>query len=275
MTSQQDLAQLFRSLHTPGSPLLLANAWDLGSARLVADCGARAVATTSAGVAWGLGTADGNKLDVDETVALVSRIAAAVDVPVSADIESGFGADASGVARTVARIIAAGAVGVNIEDSHTEPVSPLRPTAEQAERIAATRAAADAAGVPLFVNARIDTYFRGVGDPAECLDETLTRARAYVDAGADGVFVPYVTDLAVVAKLAEGVGVPLNILAGPGAPSVAELAKAGAARISLGSSMASAAYGVVRRATRELFTAGTYGALADGVGYAELNTLMQ
>ncbi|SEM14141.1 isocitrate lyase/PEP mutase family protein [Streptacidiphilus jiangxiensis] len=275
MTSQQDLAQLFRSLHTPGSPLLLANAWDLASARLVADAGARALATTSAGVAWGLGTADGNQVDVDQVVALVTRIAAAVDVPVSADIESGFGADPAGVAGTVTRIVAAGAVGVNIEDAHSEPVSPLRPTAEQAARIAAARAAADASGVPLFVNARVDTYLLGVGDPATRLRETLTRARAYVDAGADGVFVPGVTELAVVAELAEAIDAPLNVLAGPGAPSAAELAKAGAARISLGSSMASAAYGVVQRATRELLTSGTYEAIADGVGYGELNALMQ
>ncbi|WP_370109623.1 isocitrate lyase/phosphoenolpyruvate mutase family protein [Streptacidiphilus sp. MAP12-33] len=275
MTSQQDHAQLFRSLHTPGSPLLLANAWDLGSARIIADAGARAVATTSAGVAWGQGTADGNNLSADDMVALVARIAAVVDMPLSADLESGYGKDPAGVAETVTRIVAAGAVGVNIEDTHSETVSPLRPTDEQAERIAAARVAADAAGVALFVNARVDTYFHGVGGEADLLGETLARARAYVDAGADGVFVPWVTDLAVVAALAEGIDVPLNILAGPGAPSVAEFAKAGAARISLGSSMASAAYGVAHRASRELFTSGTYAALAGGVGYAELNALMR
>jgi 2-methylisocitrate lyase-like PEP mutase family enzyme len=271
MTSQQDLAELFRALHTSGSPLLLANAWDPSSARLVADAGAAAVATTSAGVAWGLGAADGKRVEVEQVVALTARIAAAVEVPVSADIESGFGADASSVGETVARIIAIGAVGINIKDAHTEPVSPLRPAAEQAERIAAARSAADQSGVPLYINARIDTYLLGVGG----LGETLTRARAYLDAGADGVFVPGVTDLATVAALAVGVDAPLNVLAGPGAPAVAELAKAGAARISLGSSVAEAAYAVVRRAADELFTAGTYDALADGVDYGELNGLMR
>jgi 2-methylisocitrate lyase-like PEP mutase family enzyme len=276
MTSQEDRARLFRSFHSAETPLLLANAWDPASARLVEQAGARAVATTSAGVAWGLGAADGNRVDVEQVIALTARIVAAVHVPVSVDLESGFGADAAAVGETVRRVIAAGAVGVNIEDAHTEPVSPLRPAGEQAARIAAVCGAGEAAGVPLFVNARIDTYLLGVGDEAGRLRETLDRARVYLDAGADGIFVPGVTDPVVVAALAEGIdGAPLNILTGPGAPAVAELAKAGAARISLGSAVAQAAYAVVRRATRELETDGTYSALADALTYAEFNGLMR
>ena len=275
MTTQDDRARLFRSLHDPLSPLALANAWDAASARLVEAAGATAIATTSAGVAWGLGAADGNRLDRDQAVALIARVVAAVDIPVSADIESGFGDTAAEVGRTVGLVIAAGAVGINIEDAHTEPVSPLRPTGEQAERIAAARTAADAAGVALFINARVDTYLRQVGDAAGRLPETLDRARAYLDAGADGVFVPGVTDPATVAALAAGIDAPVNILVGPGAPNVAELSKLGVARVSLGSWLAEAAYAVVRRAAEELVNDGTYTALGQSLGYQELNTLMQ
>jgi 2-methylisocitrate lyase-like PEP mutase family enzyme len=275
MTTQDDRARLFRSLHDPLSPLALANVWDAASARLVEAAGAAALATTSAGVAWGLGAADGNRLDRDQAVALVARVVTAVDIPVSADIESGFGDTAADVGRTVCLVVAAGAVGVNIEDAHTEPVSPLRPTGEQAERIAAARAAADAAGVALYINARVDTYLRGVGDADGRLPETLARARAYLDAGADGVFVPGVTDPATVAALTAGIDAPVNILAGPGAPSVAELSKLGVARVSLGSALAQAAYAVVRRAAEELVNDGTYTTVEQALDYQELNTLMR
>jgi 2-methylisocitrate lyase-like PEP mutase family enzyme len=272
--AQRDRAARFRDLHAGGEALVLANAWDVASARIAAAAGAPAVATTSAGVAWSLGAPDGDELDRDRAVDLVARIAAAVDVPVSADIESGFAETAEGVGETVQAVLAAGAVGINLEDAHHGGPAPLRPVEDQAARIAAARAAADAAGVPLYVNARVDTYLRAVGDPAGRLAETLARATAYVEAGADGVFVPGVIDVATVAALAEGLDVPLNILSGPGAPSVAELAKAGAARVSVGSAIAEAAYALVRRATEELLATGTYGALEGGYSYPELNALL-
>jgi 2-methylisocitrate lyase-like PEP mutase family enzyme len=149
----------------------------------------------------------------------------------------------------------------------------LRPLKEQAERIAAARQAAGALDVPLFVNARVDTYLRAVGDPAGRLRETLARASAYVDAGADGIFVPGVTDPETVSALVQGVTVPLNVMAGPGAPDVATLAGLGVARISLGSAIAQAAYAVVRQAAREALTTGTYTALAGALDYGELNGL--
>ncbi|MEU5811060.1 isocitrate lyase/phosphoenolpyruvate mutase family protein [Streptomyces sp. NPDC047718] len=268
MTNRVDLAHRFAALHTPGAPLALANAWDVMSARLVEAAGAPAVATTSAGVAWSLGAPDGDSLARDRVLDLVTRVAGAVRVPVTADIEGGFGADPAGVAETVAGVVAAGAVGINIEDGTRAP-------ADHAERLAAARAAADAAGVPLYVNARIDTYLFGLGDPAGRLDETLSRAAAYLRAGASGVFVPGVTDPAVVAELARGIDAPLNVLAGPDAPSVAEFGKLGVARVSLGSAVAEAAYGVVRRATEELLAAGTYTAVADALPYGELNGLLK
>ncbi|MDO0938211.1 isocitrate lyase/phosphoenolpyruvate mutase family protein [Streptomyces sp. DG2A-72] len=274
MTNQntlRDQAQAFRALHVPGRPLVLPNAWDTASACLVEDAGAAAVATTSAGLAWELGAPDGDRLERDAAIEAVARIAAAVDVPVSADIESGYAQDPAGVADTVRAVLAAGAVGVNIEDAlHGAGEGPLRPVAEQAERIAAAREAADTAGVPLYVNARIDTFLRGAGG----VDLTLERAAAFLAAGADGIFVPGAVDPGTVKLLADGIDGPLNVMAGPGAPPVAELAALGVARVSVGSGMTQAAHALVRRATRELLTAGTYESLADGLDYGELNALL-
>ncbi|MEV6543824.1 isocitrate lyase/phosphoenolpyruvate mutase family protein [Streptomyces sp. NPDC051665] len=273
MTNQntlRDRALAFRALHVPGRPLILPNAWDAASARIVEDAGASAVATTSAGLAWALGVPDGDRLDRERALEAVARITAAVAVPVSADIESGFAKDAAGVADTVRAVLAAGAVGVNIEDALYGGEGVLRPVAEQAERIAAAREAADAEGVPLFVNARIDTYLRGVGG----VDATLERAAAFRAAGADGIFVPGVVEPGTVKELADGIDAPLNVLVGPGAPPVAELAALGVARVSAGSSVALAAYAVVRRAARELLDTGTYGAQTGGLGYGELNSLL-
>jgi 2-methylisocitrate lyase-like PEP mutase family enzyme len=273
-TTQRDNALRFHALHSGPDVLVLANAWDVASALVIEAAGAAAIATTSAGVAWSLGAPDGDRLSRDRAVDLVARIAGAVRVPVTADIESGFASDAKGVAETIEGVIAAGAVGVNLEDGDSHGPQPLRPAAEHAERVAAARQVADASGVPLYVNARVDTYLRNVGDPAGRLAETLARAEAYVKAGADGIFVPGVTDLDTVAALAAAVGRPLNVLAGPGAPTIAELAGRGAARVSVGASIASVAYAVARRAAEELLATGSYGSLAGGLNYGELNALL-
>jgi 2-methylisocitrate lyase-like PEP mutase family enzyme len=270
MTNLREQALTFRELHISGRPLVLPNAWDTASARLVEAAGAAAVATTSAGLAWDLGATDGDRLDGEHALGALGQIVAAVRVPVSADIESGYAEDAKGVGDTIRAVLAAGAVGVNIEDALYDGGEPLRPVAEQTERIAAAREAADSAGVPLFVNARIDTYLRGAGD----LAATLERAAAFLAAGADGIFVPGPVDPVTVKALAEGVDGPLNVLVGPGAPSVAELSSLGVARISVGSGIAQAAHAVVRRAARELLDTGTYESLIDGLDYGELNTLL-
>jgi 2-methylisocitrate lyase-like PEP mutase family enzyme len=274
MTAQSDRARRFRSLHDAAAPLALANAWDGASARLVEATGAPAVATTSAGVAWSLGAADGDQLDRDQAMAAIARIVASVSVPVTADIETGFGDTAAEVGETIKQVIAAGAVGVNLEDVHPESMSALRPTLEQAERIAAARAAADSAGIPLFINARIDAYLRGVGPESTRFQETLDRASAYLEAGADGIFVPGVTDQAVITSLTEGIAAPVNILVEPGSPTVAELSKCGVARVSLGSAVAEAAYAVVRRTAEQLITTGTYATQAESVDYQDFNDLM-
>ncbi|MEV4119628.1 isocitrate lyase/phosphoenolpyruvate mutase family protein [Micromonospora sp. NPDC049645] len=271
MSEHHTRAELFRSLHTPGSPLILVNAWDAASARVVAAAGVRAVATTSAGVAWSLGAADGDVLGRDAAVDLVGRITAAVSLPVTADIESGYGATPTEVGVTTRAVLKAGVVGVNVEDARREGGPPLRDVSDQCARIGAVRAAADAVGLPLFVNARIDTFLTGVAD----VDETLARASTYLAAGADGIFVPGVVDPVTIRVLVRAVPAPLNVLAGPGAPSVRELARLGVARVSLGSSVAEAAYTVARRAADEALGAGTYGALADALDYGTLNALMR
>jgi len=275
MTTINEKAQLFHGLHHNGEPVVLANAWDVASARVVEDAGAAAVATTSAGVAWSLGVPDGDLLSRDRALALVARVAAAVGVPVTADIENGFADKPEGVAETVQGVLDAGAVGINLEDAvYTEAGAQLRPVADQAERIAAARQVSDAAGVELFINARIDTYLRAVGDPATRLDATLERAAAFVAAGACGIFVPGVVDPATISALVEALDVPLNILAGPGAPPIPALAALGVARVSLGSSIAQAAYDLAGRAAREAFTTGTYESLNRSLDYQQLNSLL-
>jgi 2-methylisocitrate lyase-like PEP mutase family enzyme len=239
----------FRARHLSGEPLVLPNAWDAASARLIEKAGAEAIATTSAGVAWSLGVPDGNLLPPDDAAAAVARIVRVVDVPVTADIEAGLG-DVGG---TVRKVLDAGAVGINIEDgAQAHP-----------ERVAEARAVS----ADLFINARIDTFLISVGG----VDETVTRALSYLDAGADGIFVPGVVDAAVIGELVARIPAPLNILAGPGAPAVAELAKLGVRRVSVGSSFPAAAYALVMDAAAEVLRSGTYDRLRTEVTYDDLN----
>ena len=252
-------AALFAGLHTPGKPLLLPNAWDVASAVMIAAAGAKAIATTSAGVAWSLGVPDGGGLGADRAAAAVARIVTAVDVPVSADIEAGY----EDLAATVSAVLQAGAVGVNIEDTQA---GVLLSSAEQAERLRQARAAADGAGLRPWINARTDVFLTGSGQ----LGEALARSAAYAEAGADSLFVPGLVDPAGIAELAAG-PLPVAVMAWPGAPSAAELAAAGAARISLGSAIAQAAFGVAARAAAELLADGTYDSVADSVDYRTMN----
>ncbi len=273
--SQQQHAAAFRRLHErdAGGPLVLPNAWDAMSARLVEEAGARAVATTSAGIAWALGYPDGQKIPREAMLAQVALIARAVRVPVTADVESGYGGGAPEDAAETARgVIAAGAVGLNLEDAPGRDGAPVVDAEDHAERIAAMRAAAREAGVDLFINARTDTYLRKVGDEAARLDETVRRARLYVEAGADGIFVP-LAPADVIGRLARAIDAPLNVIAGPGSPSVAELHALGVARVSLGPGLARSVMAHVRRASAEVLGAGTYAALAEQVPSPEANAL--
>lgn len=274
--TQQDLAARFRSHHAPDvdTLLVLPNAWDAMSARLVEEAGARAIATTSAGISWALGYPDGQGLSRDAMMAAVRTIVRAVSVPVSADVESGYGygtpADAAATARAV---IDAGAVGINLEDAPGVNGAVLVTVEQQAARIAAAREAAIAAGVDLFINARTDVMLRKVGDEGGRFDETVRRARMYVAAGADGVFVPGVADAETIRQLAAAVGAPLNVIGGPGVPSMRELRALGVARVSVGPGLARAVMAQVRAVARELLGPGTYDSLREQVTSPEANAL--
>ena len=278
-------AEIFARLHRRGDPLLLPNAWDVASAVTIAGAGARAIATTSAGAAWSVGVADGADLGADRVAAITGRIAAAVAVPVSTDIEAGYGPAPQTVAATVTAVIQAGAVGVNLEDRTGPagpppstpqeppftPQEPLFTPQEQAARLAAARAAADGFGIPLWINARTDTFLADTGGTgAERLAQAFQRAEAYAGAGADSLFVPGLIDLDAIARLAAG-PLPIAVMAWAGAPSVAEFAAAGVVRVSLGAAVAQAAYAVAARATTELLTRGTYDSTADGIAGDAMN----
>ncbi|MEW9555500.1 isocitrate lyase/phosphoenolpyruvate mutase family protein [Nonomuraea sp. NPDC050783] len=265
-------AARFRALHSE-APLVLPNAWDAASAVLIEAAGAPAVATTSAGVSWAHGVTDAHGLDRERMIAAVARIVAAVTVPVTADIEGGYGPAPADVADTVRGVLEAGAVGVNLEDSPGPSGAVLHSPADQARRIAAARAAAESAGADLFVNARTDVYLFGAVPEEERPAEVERRARVYADAGADGLFVPGLLDLDAITRLAKG-PLPLNVMAGPGAPPVADLVAAGVARVSVGAAIAEAAYACAARAAAELLADGTYGALAYAPGHGSLNAML-
>lgn len=268
-TDQQTKAVTFRGLHADGV-LVLPNAWDAGSAAMIAGAGAKAIATTSAGVSWAQGRSDGQHLTRDEMVAIVGRIAETVDVPVTADVEGGYGLGPDDVAETVRAAIGAGVVGINLEDSR--PDGDLFAPAAQADRIQAARTAAAEAGLPeLFVNLRTDVFLFGIGAPEGRLDDVLARADAYTAAGADGLFVPGLLDLETIEAITSKVSLPVNVMVGEGAPDVATLAGVGVRRISLGMAVAQAAYTVARQAAVEALTDGTYASLAGSDGFGDIN----
>jgi 2-methylisocitrate lyase-like PEP mutase family enzyme len=271
--TNHDHAIRFHALHQHGT-FVLPNAWDAASAALIASAGAAAVATTSSGVSWSLGVPDGEHLGRDDMVPVIARIVRAVDVPVTADVEAGYGTDPSDVAATIDAVIEAGAVGANIEDRMRAGGELLRAVDRQCERLAAARAAADRRARKFILNARTDVFLAAVGAPEEREGMVLERAEYYRRAGADCLFVPGLLDVEVIARLVQRCPLPLNAMLAPGhGPTIAQLREAGVRRISVGQAIASAAYGVVRIATRRLL-AGDDRALRDGVGHAEMQQLM-
>lgn len=266
------LAKQFRSLHSEGT-FVLANAWDAISAAVIAAAGARAIATTSSGVSWAHGVPDGENLTREQSMAAVARIVRAVDVPVTADIEAGYGPTRQDVSDTLEAVLEAGAVGVNIEDRRRDASDPLWSLESQCERLTAARRTADR-HEPLFtINARTDVFLAAVGDAEHRLEMTLERGRAYAEAGADCLFVPGLTELDTIRQLVRSVPLPLNILLAPGSgPSITELSDAGVRRISVGSLIAAAAYGTVREAARALL-AGDAEPLTHSISHAEMQGL--
>jgi len=272
--AQKVAAMAFRGMHRGPKILLLPNAWDVVSARIVEDAGFGAIATTSAGIAFTLGYPDGEKISRAEMMARVGRIARAVKVPVTADVEAGYGPRPEDAARTARELIEAGAVGMNLEDGMEDTAQPLLELPLQLEKIRAVREAALKTGVLLVLNARTDVYLAKVGDPEKRYHEALRRLVAYRDAGADCVFLPGVTDAQTIERIVRDVKCPLNILAGPGAPTVPELQKLGVARVTLGSGPMRATLGLVRKMAAELKATGTYAALEGAIPHAEVNRML-
>ena len=271
--TQRQLAEEFRRRHHRKPLLLLANAWDPMSARLIEAAGYDAVATTSGGMAWALGYADGEHAPWQEVVAATERIARTVRVPVTADIEEGYGASPDQVAQSVRNIIRAGAVGVNLEDGTHDAARPMRDVGEAAARIRAAREAANAEGVPIVINARVDLYLKRIGTDETRFAETVQRAEAYAAAGADCIFPFALTDLKVVAELARALPVPLNIVGRAGMPPVSEIEAAGVARVSIASGLTLATMGTMHRIAQELRTSGRFDALAPAMTRDEAQRL--
>ena len=241
-----------RRLHADPAILVLVNAWDAASARTVASVpGCRAIATASWAIAAARGEADGEEIGRDAMLEAVGCVADAVDLPVTADLEGGYGGSPAEVGETMARAIAAGAVGCNLEDG-LQARRELRPADEAAARVVAARERADAEGVPVVINARTDVYLRGDGD----LESAVLRGRAYVAAGADCVFVPGVRDAETIRALVDGMAAPVSVLASPGAPPVRELQELGVARVSFGPGPMGVALAALARAASDLLAGG-------------------
>jgi len=261
--ASHDKAAALLALHA-GPGFVLPNAWDAGSARVLEQVGFPAIATTSAGIAWACGVPDGGALDRETMLRHIGRIVAAVSVPVTADLEAGYGETAVEVGETVARAVALGAVGANLEDVGRDGLFGVD---EAVERIEAARAAAPSG--TFVLNARTDTYF--AGGQEDVFAETVERARRYVEAGADCVFVPGVVEDDTIRRLADAIPGPLNVVAGLASTTDAPtLFSLGVTRVSLGGSVARAALSMVERAGRELLDSGTLGFLDGAIAYADL-----
>ncbi len=269
-SEQVKRAQTLRALHRPPPILLLPNAWDLISARIFADAGYPAIATTSGGVAWALGYADGEKTPWAELVDATARIAAAVAVPVTADIEAGYGASPEEVARHVVEIAQAGAVGVNLEDGAG---GGLRTIDDMSARVAAARRAVSEAGLDLVINARTDVYLHGSGDAAAKRDEAVKRGKAYLAAGADCIYVFALTELAAISAITRALAAPVNIMGRAGTPPLAALESAGVARVSTATGATLVAASLLQQLAKDLRAKGDFGILEHRMTRAEAQLL--
>ena len=274
MEFQKQKAESLHALHHGQRILILVNAWDVASARIIEEAGFPAIATSSAGVAFSLGYPDGQQISRAEMLEQVGRIARKVNVPVTADVESGYGSKPEDAAQTARDVIACGAVGLNLEDARDNGKYHMADLSLQLEKIHAVREVAVQAGVSLVLNARTDVYLEKVGPPETRYDMTVKRLTAFREAGADCVFAPGLQDPQAIARLVKDLNCPLNILAGPGSPSIPELHALGVARVSLGSGPMRATLGYLRGVADEISGPGTYTTLECGIPHAELNKLM-
>jgi 2-methylisocitrate lyase-like PEP mutase family enzyme len=258
---QKRLAENFRLKHQTPPLLLLPNAWDAMSARIFEAAGFNAIGTTSGGVAWALGFPDGEKTPWHKVVAATERIVRTVRVPVTADIEAGYGETPDQVARSVSEIIRIGAVGINLEDGTPHPERPIRSVEDAVERIRAAREAARTEDVPLVINARIDLYLKHIGDDETRFAETVRRGQAYMAAGADCVFPFGLTDLKTISELVAALRSPINIVGRAGMPSIARLEQLGVARVSTASGPSLVAMSLTQKIAQELHEKGEFDVL--------------
>jgi 2-methylisocitrate lyase-like PEP mutase family enzyme len=275
-TTQAELARQFLDLHHGPKILVLPNAWDVASARIFEDAGFPAIGTTSAGVAFSLGSSDGQKIRRGEMLAVVRRIAEAVEVPVTADVEAGFGTTPEEVADTAREVISAGAVGMNLEDGVEGEPNLLADVNRHREIIRAVLEVAESAGIPFVLNARTDIFLYGIGPAETRLARAIGRLNAYGAAGAPSLFAPGVKDKETIAQLAREIAGPLNILATVGTPPVGELQQVGVARVSVGSGPMRAALGFLGRMAHQLRKEGVFTMMTDGaLPYADANRMVQ
>jgi 2-methylisocitrate lyase-like PEP mutase family enzyme len=265
-----DRAKQFHGLHRADRALVLANAWDAASARLIEARGAKAIATTSAGLAWSRGYPDGDAIPLRHLAAAVEDVVRVVSVPVTVDMEGGYSSDPAAVGENVAAVVGAGAVGINIEDGQGS-VDLLCAKIDHAKKAAAR------SGVDVFVNARTDVLLRGLVPKERAVEEAILRARRYRDAGCDGFFVPLLAEPAAIRAVVGGTPLPVNVMVLPNLPPVAELAALGVRRVSAGAAISIAAYSVTARAATRLFEDGLYDAMfeASATSYGELNALLK
>jgi 2-methylisocitrate lyase-like PEP mutase family enzyme len=265
---QTTKAEAFAALHHSGQILILPNAWDAASAAIMADAGAKAVATSSAAVAWSHGFPDGDTLPLALLLGTIEAVASAAgDIPVTADIEGGYTDDLDQLTETIRAVIGAGAVGINLEDG-------ARDAGLHARKIEAARKAADAVGVPLFINARTDIYLRGLAEGHAAYVEATHRAERYRDAGASGIFIPGPSEADLIGRLADEIKLPLNVMLVPGIPKAEQLQALGVRRISSGTAPFTAAYATVAKAVAAFLQDGDVGAFAadaPGLSWGELN----
>lgn len=252
-------APAFHALHQGPAVLRLPNAWDAGSARIIESAGAKAIATSSAAVAWAHGFADGHHLPISKLVTTIEEIARVVSVPITADAEGGYDDDPADVAENIAALIRAGAVGINIEDGR-------EPHELHVRKVAAVRAAAEREGVNLFINARTDVWLKQLVPVEAALEEGVKRGKALRDAGASGFFVPMLVDPKSLATVVGEVGLPVNAMARPGLPTAAELERIGVRRLSAATGIAAAAWAAARAATEAFLETGDSDVLAQKVG---------
>ena len=272
----EQLGERFTALHHGPKLLLLPNAWDAASARVFEEAGFAAIGTSSAGVAFALGAPDGERISRDEMLGAVRRIAAAVEIPVTADVEAGFGSSPEEVAETARAVIDAGAVGMNLEDGAEDKPGYLTEVNRQKEIIHAVGEAATATRVPFVLNARTDILLYGIGPAETRVARSIERLNAYREAGAACLFAPGAKDRETIGQLARGVSGPLNILATVGSPPVAELEELGVARVSLGSGPMRATLGFLARMARLMRDEGIFTPMTDAAPtYAEINRLFQ